>query len=120
MVSVRSRPSLVTGSRSLPQVAERLRPPATKARRRPAHGIQVSFGLLRPRCDRSKIRAGMLVEGLLICAECGCASDDLSSRWAAFSGEDPDGLEPTSVVIMCPVCAAREFEWRPEAAEGYT
>jgi hypothetical protein len=38
----------------------------------------------------------------------------------AFTGEDPDGLEPTSVVIMCPVCAAREFEWRPEAAENYT
>jgi len=31
----------------------------------------------------------------------------------------PDEIEPTSFVIMCPVCAAREFEWRPEAAEGY-
>ena len=61
----------------------------------------------------------MLVEGLLIRGECGCASDDLASGWAAFSGEDPDGREPTSVVIMCPACAAREFEWRPEAAEGY-
>ena len=41
------------------------------------------------------------------------------SGWAAFTGEDPDGIEATSVVIMCPVCAAREFEWRPEAADGY-
>jgi hypothetical protein len=57
---------------------------------------------------------------LLICGECGCASDELGRGWTAFTGEDPDGLEPTSVVIMCPVCAALEFEWRPEAAEGYT
>ena len=28
-----------------------------------------------------------------------------------------EGLDPTSVVIMCPVRAARESEWRPEAAE---
>ena len=61
----------------------------------------------------------MLVEGLLICGECRCASDDLASGWAAFTGEDPDGLEPTGVVIMCPVCAYREFEWRPENAQGY-
>jgi hypothetical protein len=57
---------------------------------------------------------------LLICDECGCASDGYADRWAAFTGEDPDGSEATSVVIMCPVCAAREFEWRPEAAESYT
>ena len=56
----------------------------------------------------------------MICGECGCASDEHAAGWAAFTGEDPDGLEPTSVVIMCPVCAAIEFEWRPEAAEGYT
>ncbi len=57
---------------------------------------------------------------LLICGACGCASDEYADRWAAFTGEDPDRLEATSVVIMCPVCAALEFEWRPEAAEGYT
>ena len=40
-------------------------------------------------------------------------SDELGRSWAAFTGEDPDGIEPTTVAIMCPVCAAREFEWRP-------
>ena len=61
----------------------------------------------------------MLVEGLLICHECGCASDNLASGWAAFAGEDRDGIEATSVAIMCPVCAFREFEWKPDVAEGY-
>ena len=57
---------------------------------------------------------------LLICGECGCASDQHARGWAAFTGEDPDGREPTSVVIVCPVCAALEFEWRPEAADTCT
>ena len=61
----------------------------------------------------------MPVEGLLICDECGCASDELASGWVAFTGEDPDGVEPTSIAIMCPTCASREFEWRPEVAEDY-
>jgi hypothetical protein len=47
-------------------------------------------------------------------------SDELGRSWAAFSGEDPDGVESTSIAIMCPICAAREFEWRPEAAVDYT
>jgi hypothetical protein len=46
-------------------------------------------------------------------------SDELGRSWAAFSGEDPDRVESTSVAIMCPICAAREFEWRPEAAVDY-
>ena len=70
--------------------------------------------------EASKINVGMPGEVLLTCGECGCASDESAKGWAGFTGEDPDGVEPTSVVIMCPVCAAREFEWRPEAAEGYT
>lgn len=57
---------------------------------------------------------------LLICAGCACASDQDARGWVAFTGKDPDGLELTSVVVMCPVCAAREFKWRPDAAEGYT
>lgn len=57
---------------------------------------------------------------LLICGECGCASDQYAAGWAAFTGEDPDRNEPTSVAIMCPVCAAREFEWKPQNAEDYT
>lgn len=56
---------------------------------------------------------------MLRCEECGCVSDELGRAWAAFTGEDPDGREETSVAIMCPVCAAREFEWRPEAAADY-
>ena len=47
-------------------------------------------------------------------------SDELGRSWAAFTGEDPDGIEPTSVAIMCPVCAAREFDWRPDDAADYT
>jgi hypothetical protein len=46
-------------------------------------------------------------------------SDELGRSWVAFTGEDPDGVEPTSVAIMCPVCAAHEFDWRPEAATDY-
>ena len=54
-----------------------------------------------------------------MCDECGCVSDQLGRSWAAFTGEDPDGMEPTTVAIMCPVCAARELEWRPEYASDY-
>ena len=57
---------------------------------------------------------------MLQCDECGCVSDELGKSWAAFTGEDPDGIEPTSVAIMCPVCAAREFDWRPDEAADYT
>ena len=67
----------------------------------------------------SRIHVEMRVAGLLHCGDCGCASDQLATGWAAFTGEDPDGIEATSIVILCPVCATREFEWRPEAAEGY-
>jgi len=56
---------------------------------------------------------------VLRCDECGCISDELGRSWAAFSGEDPDGVEPTSIAIMCPACAAREFDWRLEAAADY-
>jgi hypothetical protein len=57
---------------------------------------------------------------VLRCDECGCVSDELGRSWVAFTGEDPDGIEPTSIAIMCPACAAREFDWRPEAGAGYT
>ena len=66
-----------------------------------------------------KICSGMPGDVLLICDECACASDEHGAGWAAFHGEDPDGIEPTSLAIMCPVCAGREFEWKPENAEGY-
>jgi hypothetical protein len=57
---------------------------------------------------------------LLTYAECGCSSDEEARGWAAFSGEDTEGIEPTSLLIFCPVCAAKEFGYRPERAEEYT
>ena len=39
----------------------------------------------------------MRAEGLLHCEDCGRASDDPASGWVAFTGEDPDGIEATSV-----------------------
>jgi hypothetical protein len=74
------------------------------------------FGQFNRHARPNRIRIEMRVAGLLHCEDCGRASDHRASGWAAFTGEDPDGVEPTSVVILCPVCAAREFEWRPEAA----
>jgi hypothetical protein len=57
---------------------------------------------LRRTCEASKISDGMPGDVLLICGECGCASDEHAKGWAAFTGEDPDERDPTSVVIMCP------------------
>jgi hypothetical protein len=57
--------------------------------------------------------------GLLRCVECGCASDELGRGWVAFTGEDPDGIDPPAIVVYCPACAAEEFGYRPEAAEAY-
>ena len=77
------------------------------------------FSALAPDARTIEDPNGMPGDVLLICDECGCASDAHAAGWAAFTGEDPNGLEPTSVVITCPVCAAREFEWRPENADGF-
>lgn len=57
---------------------------------------------------------------ILECDECGCASRGRAKGWAAFSGEDLERVEPTSIAILCPSCAAVEFEYRPEQAEDYT
>ena len=57
---------------------------------------------------------------LLICDECGCASDEDAHSWTAFTVGDTEGHEATGVVIMCPVCAYREFKRRPGIAERYT
>jgi hypothetical protein len=48
--------------------------------------------LLRRTCEASKISDG-IADVLLICAECGCASDELGRGWAAFTGEDSDDIE---------------------------
>lgn len=56
---------------------------------------------------------------MLICEECGCASGELGRGWAAFVVDDPDGREPPTIVVYCPVCAAAEFGHRAEAADDY-
>jgi hypothetical protein len=55
----------------------------------------------------------------LYSAECGCCSGELGKGWAAFIGEDPDGIDPPCVVIYCPPCAAREFGYRLDVAATY-
>ena len=52
---------------------------------------------------------------VLVCAECRKRSDHEARGWAAFIGEDVDGLEPPSVVIFCPDCATTEFDYLAEA-----
>lgn len=42
------------------------------------------------------------------CDECACISDT-APGWVAYLAPDPDGVEPTDVVIVCPVCAEQEF-----------
>ena len=31
--------------------------------------------------------------------------------WVALLGEDVEGIEPTSVYLFCPDCAAEEFDY---------
>lgn len=56
----------------------------------------------------------------LTCDECGCISRDDADGWAAVLGEDVNGVEPSSVGIFCPRCAALEFDYRTETAANYT
>jgi hypothetical protein len=58
---------------------------------------------------------------MLYCIECDCCSGGLGKGWVAFRCDDPD-LEvndPPAVLVYCPVCAAREFGYRPEVAANY-
>jgi hypothetical protein len=48
---------------------------------------------LRQPSERSKISARMPGDVRLICDECGCASDQYGTGWAAFHGEVPDEIE---------------------------
>ena len=56
---------------------------------------------------------------MLYCEECGCCSGELGTGWAAFVCDDPDKLEPRSIVLYCPPCAAAEFGHRPDVAATY-
>jgi hypothetical protein len=56
---------------------------------------------------------------VLYCEECGCCSGELGKGWAAFVCDDPDELEPASIVVYCPPCAAAEFGYRPDFAGKY-
>jgi hypothetical protein len=60
-------------------------------------------------------------DGLLECIECGYVSGELGRGWAAFRCEDPDEdvTDPPAVALYCPPCAAAEFGFRAEPAEGY-
>lgn len=61
-----------------------------------------------------------MVDRLLRCAECGCWSDEDARGWAGvLGGGDEDDDDPELVYLYCPACAATEFGYRPEAAEGY-
>jgi hypothetical protein len=56
---------------------------------------------------------------VLYCGECGCCAGALPRGWAAFLSEDPDGIDEPGIAVYCPVCAAREFGYRPDVAERY-
>jgi hypothetical protein len=48
------------------------------------------------------------------CAECGCLSRK-APAWIALLVSDPDEDERPSLVMFCPPCAAREFEYELKA-----
>jgi len=60
---------------------------------------------------------------VLYCIECGCCSDELGKGWVAFRCDEPDPDEPdegpSMIAIYCPVCATREFGYRPEVGASY-
>jgi hypothetical protein len=40
--------------------------------------------------------------------------------WTAFLGEETTGIEPLSVGVFCPRCAALQFDHRPKEGADYT
>lgn len=56
----------------------------------------------------------------LVCEECGCVSRGDAEGWAAFLGEGRERVEPSSVGIFCPRCAALEFDFRLQEGSDYT
>ena len=69
---------------------------------------------------RSSERRKPIGSPRLVCAECGCVSRGEAEGWAAFLAEDTAGVEPSSLGIFCPRCAALEFDYHPEGAGEYT
>ena len=59
------------------------------------------------------------MDGLLVCEECGCVSGELGRGWVAYVCDDPEQIEPTTLIVYCPPCAASEFAHRPDAAHAY-
>ena len=57
-------------------------------------------------------------KGVLYCQECGCCSHT-GRGWIAEIAFDPEAGQPPRVVGFCPPCAASEFGYRPDVAEGY-
>jgi hypothetical protein len=55
----------------------------------------------------------------MYCDECGCCSGELGAGWTAWVCLDPDNVDPASIVVYCPPCAAAEFDYRPDVAAGY-
>ncbi len=60
---------------------------------------------------------------MLYCIECGCCSGELGKGWVAFRCDEPDPDEPdegrSMIAVYCPVCATREFGYRPEVGATY-
>jgi hypothetical protein len=56
----------------------------------------------------------------LTCEACGCVSRGEADGWAAFLGDDTEGIEPLGVGIFCPRCAALQLDHRPEHGGDYT
>lgn len=56
---------------------------------------------------------------MLYCEECFCCSE-LGKGWIATVADDPDDLdEPPCILLYCPLCAARFFDYRPDVAATY-
>ena len=60
------------------------------------------------------------VKRRLTCEECGCISRGRAKGWTAFLGEEVREIEPLSVGIFCPRCAALECEHSIEEAGEFT
>jgi hypothetical protein len=52
---------------------------------------------------------------VLVCAECGCRSDEAARGWKVYlAGDSGEPDDEGEVVVFCPACVAREFGWHPQ------
>ena len=56
---------------------------------------------------------------ILYCVECGCCAGEIGHGWTAWICNDPDEVDPPTIAVYCPPCAAEEFGYRPEVAAHY-